>query len=224
MATLRTSARGTKWHWTNEEDDLLITLVQKHGPARWDHIASHIQGRSGKSCRIRWLNQLQPGLDKTPFSVEEKQRLLLLHKEFGNRWSIIVSFFPGRTDNQVKNHYHILAGTRKSTPSSSSNDPHVSLDNGSTGLSQNQSISMVGSQFSDVTSGGMRPSFIGGSSSVYGKAANATQVGAPSSIPSNPGSRPHQMISDGSSMISDASSAGIQGPEFIDFLGVGSSY
>ncbi|XP_057770101.1 transcription factor MYB56-like [Salvia miltiorrhiza] len=245
MATLRTSGRASqrrkgcrKWHWTHEEDELLKTLVQMHGPAKWDHIATHIEGRSGKSCRIRWLNQLHPGVDKTPFTVEEKRRLLLLHNEFGNKWSVIVSYFPGRTDNQVKNQYHILAGSRKSTPSSSSNDPHVRLDNGSRGLSQNQSISMVGSQFSDVTSRGtnyhgsaplvspmpgrvgMRPSFIGGSSSVYGKGENFTQVGPPSSTLSSLGPRPHQRKSYGSSMISDANSAG---HEFIDFLGVGGS-
>ncbi|XP_047938118.1 transcription factor bHLH36-like isoform X1 [Salvia hispanica] len=49
-----------------------------------DRFVHKIQAEAvGKSCRIRWLNQLQPGLDKTPFSVEEKQRLLLLHKEIG---------------------------------------------------------------------------------------------------------------------------------------------
>lgn len=169
---------------------------------------------------------MHPGVDKTPFSVEEKRRLLLLHREFGNRWSVIVSYFPGRTDNQVKNQYHILAGTRnKKAPGSSSSSGH--LENGSRGSSKFQNTSMAPiecSQFSEVTSQGtnshgfapsfsaMRPSFNGGSSSVYGKGENS--IFTP---------RPHQRKSHGDSMISDANSAGIQGLNYIDFLGVGRS-
>lgn len=176
----------------------------------------------GKSCRIRWLNQLNPGVDKTPFSVEEKRRLLLLHREFGNRWSVIVSYFPGRTDNQVKNQYHILVGTRnKKAPGTASSYGH--LENGSRGSSQYQPIEC--SQFSEVTSlgtnnHGFAPSFSatgpffngGGSSSVYGKGKNS--IFTP---------RPHQRKSHGDSMISDANTAGIQGHNYIDFLGVGRS-
>ncbi|KAH6810285.1 hypothetical protein C2S51_024047 [Perilla frutescens var. frutescens] len=230
-----------KWHWTREEDNLLTALVQKHGSMKWDKLATHIQGRSGKSCRIRWLNQLSPGIDKSPFSLKEKRNLLELHAEFGNRWSIIVSYFPGRTDNQVKNQYHMLVGTRamKLGGSSPCNDPHGHLWNGSTGSSQNISIPPVGSDFSEVTSRGtgfaplfsampsweeMRPSFIGGTSSVYGRDENFTQVDALFSTLSSLGPHPNQQNSSGNSMISDASTAGIEYPHFIDFLGVGGSY
>lgn len=245
-ASGRTSRKRehTKWHWTPEEDDLLISLIQVHGPVKWDKIATHIHGRTGKSCRIRWLNQLSPGVDKTPFSPEEKQRLVLLHREFGNRWSTIVSHFPGRTDNQVKNQYHILAGPRysnKAAGSSFCNDPN--LNDEFRGFSQIQNLSMapVDSLFSDVTSQGannhcfapvfpampgrveMCPPFIAGSSSVYGKGESPTQVGAPSSILSSLGPHPHERPSYGSSMVSDANSASIKSHQLIDFLGIGSS-
>ncbi|XP_047978201.1 transcription factor MYB56-like [Salvia hispanica] len=233
MATLRTSGGASlskktcrRWHWTQEEDDLLTSLVQMHGPGKWDQIATHIPGRSGKSCRIRWLNQLHPGVDKKPFSIEEKQRLLVLHRKLGNKWAVIVHYFPGRTDNQVKNQYHILAGTRKSAPFPSRNDPHVPLDNESRGLFQNQCISMVDSDFSDVTSQGtnyhgsapmvnVMPGLISSSSSVYGMGGYFTQVGA--AIPSGLGPLP----SYGNSMTSDANSAGVGGYEFMDFFRVG---
>ena len=59
-------------HWTPEEDKLLTQLVLKHGAQAWSFIASHFDGRHpGKSCRLRWLNQLDPGVNREPFSEWE---------------------------------------------------------------------------------------------------------------------------------------------------------
>ena len=43
-----------------DEDDLLTKMVAKHGARNWSSLARGITGRSGKSCRLRWLNQLSP--------------------------------------------------------------------------------------------------------------------------------------------------------------------
>lgn len=53
-----TTAVGPKSHWTQEEDIILSRLVEQHGAANWSEIAKHLEGRSGKSCRLRWLNQV----------------------------------------------------------------------------------------------------------------------------------------------------------------------
>ncbi|KAJ6768102.1 MYB TRANSCRIPTION FACTOR-LIKE PROTEIN [Salix koriyanagi] len=57
-----------KGPWSPEEDAVLSQLVSKFGARNWSLIARGIPGRSGKSCRLRWCNQLDPCLTRKPFS------------------------------------------------------------------------------------------------------------------------------------------------------------
>ena len=93
--------------WSEEEDKSIKSLVNKYGTSNWTFISNQMgQNRSGKQCRERWYNQLKPNMKKNNWTNEEENILFTKHMQLGNKWSDIASFLPGRTLNDIKNHFY----------------------------------------------------------------------------------------------------------------------
>lgn len=92
--------------WTLAEDALLEEAVSANDGRGWSRIALALPGRTGKQCRERWHNHLQPNINKEAWTEQEDLQIQLGVVKHGHKWSLIARGIPGRTDNQIKNRYN----------------------------------------------------------------------------------------------------------------------
>ena len=95
-----------KGPWSIEEDKKLIEWIKENGPCNWTGCSVFIKNRSGKQCRERWANALNPLLKKGQWEMEEDYIIFKLFKLIGSKWSTIASYLIGRTENSTKNRFY----------------------------------------------------------------------------------------------------------------------
>ncbi|KAK8878656.1 hypothetical protein M9Y10_005436 [Tritrichomonas musculus] len=125
---------GTKKRkWTTEEDYLLSQAVNTYGVDSWNLVAQKIENRTGKQCRERWMSSISPTLIKDTWSPQEDLILIRKQSEFGNKWTLIHNFLPGRSNTAIKNRWKCLC---RRSMSKHQRDFKQILSNTSSGISK----------------------------------------------------------------------------------------
>jgi|TARA_B110000285_G_C15093458_1_gene600500 uncharacterized FlgJ-related protein len=108
--SLKKPSTNSVGNWTPEEDEAILRYVYDKGKGdehmMWGNLSETLRGRSGKSCRERWFNHLDPKIKRTEWSQEEQWVLFILRNQSSEKWSLISKKLMGRTDNAVKNYWN----------------------------------------------------------------------------------------------------------------------
>ena len=117
----------SKKTWTHEEDELLKALVNESGTKSWIKVGSKFPDRSGKQCRERWYNHLDPAVKKGDWTEEEDRILIELQASLGNQWAMMTKSLPGRSDNSIKNRFHAITRVQSRSDKVTNSNNHKQM-------------------------------------------------------------------------------------------------
>ena len=82
---LKKPSTNSVGNWTPVEDEQILKYVYQKDRNKdsmmWGNLQQNLNGRSGKSCRERWFNHLDPKIKRSEWSVEEQWVLFILRNQ-----------------------------------------------------------------------------------------------------------------------------------------------
>jgi hypothetical protein len=98
--------------WSQEQDQKLLSLCTKKANKNWPNIA-HVLGRTPKQCRDRWMDHVDPSINRSEWTVEEDRLILKLKGEMGTAWCKMTDHIKGRSANMIRNRYRSIVNGRE---------------------------------------------------------------------------------------------------------------
>ncbi len=111
----RTTRNIRSGKFTELEDMMLLELVKLNGARIWSRIAEKLGTKTGRQCRDRYNNYLNPCFSQNEWSNDEDSRLESLYEVHGPRWSMISRQFEDRSVSSVRNRWCLLERHKSST-------------------------------------------------------------------------------------------------------------
>jgi hypothetical protein len=112
--TEKEEKKQCRYAWSVNEDSFLKDIVLANGIRNWNEIAKKLEEglkgvkKTGKQCRERWKNYLDPNLTTAQWTDNEECLLTLLHFFYENKWSTISKYIKERSHVSLKNYFYSL--------------------------------------------------------------------------------------------------------------------
>ena len=91
--------------FSSEEDEIIKLIFLNNENKKFEDYSSLLKGRSKRQCKERFNNYLNPNLKELIWTIDDDLKLLDKINQFGNKWSLISEYFPGRSINNIKNRW-----------------------------------------------------------------------------------------------------------------------
>lgn len=104
--------KASKLVWSKNEDEQLrghVNDMPTKCRISWTTVSGLMVGRSAKQCRDRWFNCLLPNSKRGQWTIQEEKKLMELQSLYGNKWTMIASFLPGRSDYDIRKRWYSIS-------------------------------------------------------------------------------------------------------------------
>ncbi|KAG0215585.1 hypothetical protein BGX33_001088 [Mortierella sp. NVP41] len=103
LSTDKSDDKLKKGTWTAAEEEILLEAVRGLSSENWHAVAQMVPGRNAKQCMQKWQTDLDPQINRLPWTEGEDEKLVEAYHKYGNSWQQIAKMVETRTWYQCYN-------------------------------------------------------------------------------------------------------------------------